>query len=138
MSRSESDRPVPGLAIALVGAGTLLFEILLTRIFSVTMWYHFAFVAVSLALLGIAASGVLVSVAPHFFRGDRAAVHMGGAAFAFAVTSFLGFLADLRIPLAPFDVPGGADLWRAYGLLAAKLGVLSLPFFFSGLTIALA
>ncbi|MCH8162214.1 MAG: hypothetical protein IIB88_10020 [Chloroflexi bacterium] len=31
---------------------TLTYEILLTRIFSVTMWYHFAFVAVSVACVG--------------------------------------------------------------------------------------
>ena len=53
----DADIRVPLFAIGMVGAATLLFEILLTRVFSVTMWYHFAFVAISLALFGIAASG---------------------------------------------------------------------------------
>ena len=47
---ADTDVRVPLFPIGMVGAATLLFEILLTRIFSVTMWYHFAFVAISLAL----------------------------------------------------------------------------------------
>ena len=34
-----------------VSLATILFQILLTRIFSVTIWYHFAFVAISVACL---------------------------------------------------------------------------------------
>jgi hypothetical protein len=37
----------------MVSFSTLMYEVLLTRIFSVTMWYHFAFVAVSVALFGM-------------------------------------------------------------------------------------
>ena len=38
-------------------------ELALTRIFSVTMYYHFAFLAISIALFGLSASGVYVFVA---------------------------------------------------------------------------
>ena len=34
----------------LIAMGTLMFEVLLTRIFSVTLWAHLAFVAVSVAM----------------------------------------------------------------------------------------
>ena len=54
-------------AIGLVSAGIVLGEVSLTRLFSVTIWYHFSFVAVSLALLGMTASAVLV----HGARGRR-------------------------------------------------------------------
>ena len=37
----------------LVTLSTLMYEVALTRIFSVTMWYHFAFVAISVALFGM-------------------------------------------------------------------------------------
>ena len=48
----------------LVALATLMYEILLTRIFSVTMWYHFAFVAISIALFGMTlGAGLSVSVA---------------------------------------------------------------------------
>lgn len=46
-------------------------QLLFTRIFSVTMYYHFAFLLVSLALLGIAIAGVVISLAPNFFREER-------------------------------------------------------------------
>ena len=55
-------------ARALAGVGciagaVLMVELALTRIFSVTMYYHFAFLAISIALFGLSASGVYVFVA---------------------------------------------------------------------------
>jgi hypothetical protein len=46
------------LAIALVACATLVFEIGITRVLSVVLWYHFAFLSISLALLGLGAPGV--------------------------------------------------------------------------------
>ena len=48
--------------IAAVSAALLMTELALTRIFSVTMYYHFAFLAISIALFGLSASGVSVYV----------------------------------------------------------------------------
>ena len=52
----------------------LQLELFLTRIFSVTMWYHFAFMAISLAMFGLAAGAVLVEVMrkrdPHQHTGQ--------------------------------------------------------------------
>src|SRR6187399_654567 len=44
--------------VALVSAAVLITELALTRIFSVVMYYHFAFLAISIALFGLSASGV--------------------------------------------------------------------------------
>ena len=49
--------------IALVSATLLMTELALTRIFSVIMYYHFAFLAISIALFGLSASGVFAYVA---------------------------------------------------------------------------
>lgn len=46
------------IGIFLLSLSMLESELILTRLFSVTLWYHFAFMAVSVALLGIAAGGV--------------------------------------------------------------------------------
>ena len=46
------------LGIFLTSLSGLLFEISLTKIFSVTLWYHFAYLAVSLALFGIGGGGL--------------------------------------------------------------------------------
>jgi hypothetical protein len=46
-------------AVALTTLATLLLELSLTRIFSVVFYYHFAFLAISIALFGLGAGGVL-------------------------------------------------------------------------------
>src|SRR2546423_5230959 len=61
--------PDPLMAVALVSGTLLMTELALTRIFSVVMYYHFAFLAISLALFGLSASGVYAYVARH--RLDR-------------------------------------------------------------------
>src|SRR6266536_3247776 len=45
-------------AIALVSCAVLLYEIAITRVLSVVLWYHFAFLAISLAMLGLGVPGV--------------------------------------------------------------------------------
>ena len=52
------------LAIALTACAVLLFEIALTRILSVVLWYHWAFLSVSLAMVGLGAPGVWFSFRP--------------------------------------------------------------------------
>jgi len=55
-------RRTTGLGIFLVSAATLLFELALTRLFAVAEWHHYAFLAVSVALLGNAMSGTLTAL----------------------------------------------------------------------------
>ena len=44
--------------LALTSFAALLLELALTRLFSVVLFYHFAFFAISIALLGLGAGGV--------------------------------------------------------------------------------
>jgi spermidine synthase len=46
------------LSVGLTTMGTLLLELSLTRIFSVVFYYHFAFLAISIALFGLGVGGV--------------------------------------------------------------------------------
>ncbi|HET8935797.1 MAG TPA: hypothetical protein VFN67_20255 [Polyangiales bacterium] len=48
--------------IALVSATVMLYQIAVTRLLSVVLWYHFAFLSISLAMLGLGASGVWFSL----------------------------------------------------------------------------
>ena len=52
------------IGVLLLSAATLMFEITLTRLFSVSQFYHFAFMIVSLALLGFGASGTWLALWP--------------------------------------------------------------------------
>lgn len=50
---------------------TLMYELVLTRIFSVLMWYHFASMPISLALFGMGTAALLVYLVPGWFLPDR-------------------------------------------------------------------
>ena len=50
------------LAMGLVTTACLVYEVALTRLLSVVLWYHFAFLSISLAMLGLGASGVWFSL----------------------------------------------------------------------------
>jgi predicted membrane-bound spermidine synthase len=63
------------LAVFLIALSGLMFEVALTRIFSATIWYHFAFVAISVALLGWGLGGFAL----HLLR-RRLAFSLDGAA----------------------------------------------------------
>ena len=61
--------------IFLVALSTLMYEILLTRIFSVTMGYHFAFMAVSLAMFGMTVGAIIVYIFPKKFPQENIFLH---------------------------------------------------------------
>src|SRR5690242_6129823 len=50
------------LAVALVSFASLLLELAMTRLFSVVLFYHFAFFAISVALLGLGSGGVFAHI----------------------------------------------------------------------------
>jgi hypothetical protein len=49
-------------AVFLVSSSVLMFEVSLTRVFSIRLWYHFAFVVISIAMLGIGSAGTVLAV----------------------------------------------------------------------------
>ncbi len=123
--------PATRLSLFLLSAATLTFEINLTRLFSVAQFYHFAFMIVSLALLGFGASGTVLAVFPDLRRypPDQS---LGRAALACA-SSILG--AYLLINHLPFDSFSIAWDRRQAAILALHYLALASPFFFSGMAV---
>ncbi len=121
------------LGIALLSAAALAFEITLTRLFSVTQWYHFAFLAVSVALLGYGASGTALSLVPRWARPPTAR-RASTLAILFAA-SVVG--AYLSLNYSPFDSYRIA--WERIQILYLVLYYLALtaPFFCAGLVTGL-
>ena len=107
-------------------------ELALTRIFSVTMYYHFAFLAISIALFGLSASGVTVYVIRRRLAviGTRELLTAGALAHALATLFALAFLVRIRVGLN--YSPENLVLMLAIYALAA------LPFFTGGAVISLA
>jgi len=66
-----TDRATPPLpflgGLFFLSAGTLMYEIVLTRLLSVLSWYYLAFVSVSMAMLGMTAGALFVQLRPHLF-----------------------------------------------------------------------
>ena len=113
-----------------VTLATLMLEILLTRIFSVILWYHFAFVAVSVALFGMTLGAVIVHLAPRYFSGAGLALRLAGAAWLFGLTTAAAAAVMLTIRITPPGPGTGlAPLVPLYLLVAV-------PFTFSGIVVS--
>ncbi len=125
--------------VLLSSMGTLALQVVLTRIFSVTMWYHFAFLAISLALLGSAMAGVVLYFIPSLTDPQKGHRWVGRATIALALSIPLSFLLYLQIPFEPVLMnrthwfSGEQLLW-----IALIYVVLSIPFFLSGVVLSLA
>ena len=74
------------LGIFLTSASILMMELVLTRIFSVKLYYHYAFMVISLALFGSGASGVYVYLFPKFFRQEKLDRHLALFAALYALS----------------------------------------------------
>src|SRR5271157_121959 len=61
----ETGRRVLIAGVGLASFASLLLELALTRLFSVVLFYHFAFLAISIALLGLGAGGVFAYLLRH-------------------------------------------------------------------------
>jgi len=60
------------LAVFLITLSGLILEVGLTRIYSASIWYHFAFVAISVALLGWGLGGFTVHLWKQWLRKQEA------------------------------------------------------------------
>ena len=121
----------------LLSAATLVFEINLTRIFSVAQFYHFAFMVVSLALLGFGASGTFLTLRQRSGQAlfpRRRLESLPYLCWGFALTAIGSYALTLYIPFDSFRI---AHDWRQGAVLALHYVALATPFFCSGAAIGL-
>lgn len=132
MTSAPARAPRSALAgLLFLSAATLLLEVALTRVLSVALWYHFAFMVVSTALFGFGFAGVALSLRRQAQSIPPRLVAASALATPFAF--LFGFWLFNRVPFEPFSLGLSAAQWLYLPL--AYLAV-SLPFFASGLTIA--
>jgi spermidine synthase len=118
--------------VALTSAALLMTELALTRIFSVTMYYHFAFLAISIALFGLSASGVYVFVARRWLQAREPCGLLAIHALAFATSCVVALAVLVRIRVGLNYSPENLRMMLAIYALAA------LPFFTGGAVVSLA
>jgi hypothetical protein len=113
------------LSIALTTTATLLLELSLTRIFSVVLYYHFAFLAISIALFGLGAGGVFSYLVADW-KGN--------------LFLKLGRLSAINSALVVAAL--GAVVWQKADLTTPRLMIIyfaaAAPFFVCGIIVSLA
>ncbi len=136
-------------AVFLITLSGLVFEIGLTRIYSATIWYHFAFVAISMALLGWGLGGLAVHLLKQSWPPSLEKAAVFTMLYGLAIPACLAVLVEYPfelqrlplyfiVPLVPFLLGGIAlsmifDLYRTGAgslyfadLLGASLGAVSI------------
>jgi hypothetical protein len=132
------DAPAPlraALAVGLVAGCTLALQVLLTRVLSAVLAYHFSFLAISLALLGVGAGALAIYLRGSWFEGPLEGLLSRWAAV------LAGALALMPLVLVRLDYSSGigASLSTKFVLTLAVVCVLAtVPFVAAGVTIALA
>ena len=113
------------IGLSFTTLATLILELSLTRIFSVVFYYHFAFLAISIALFGLGAGGVysyVISAKPgNLYTKLGALALSAGAAVMAALLIILFFPGEL-----------------GYTLLTVVYLASALPFFFAGTVVSIA
>ena len=127
-------RRVPLFSIALTSASALAYEILLMKLFSIIQWHHFAYMIISLALLGYGASGTFLALFRERLLNRFPSAYITNITL-FALSSLLCFILAQQIPFNPLEV-----LWETKQLLwlFGLYLLLALPFFFAANAVGLA
>jgi len=117
------------IGIFLLSFSVLAFEITLTRILSVILYYHLAFMVISLAMLGLGAGGVYIYFSKKIKENADFFIFLFTSLFSISIIVSLVLI--LSFPFEPFvSIKTFFDLWFLYFLFAV-------PFFFAGLSFSL-
>ena len=130
-----------GAGLFLASAALLMLQVSFTRTLSVITWYHFAFFMISVAMFGLAASGLVVYMLPRLFPAERVIERAFAASLALAVGVPLCFMLFSSNPAQGLLTGFTGFMSRAGGgfgpLLVLQLATLYLtaviPFFIGGL-----
>jgi hypothetical protein len=134
-SDKDSVQPtrLPAVSILIISATALAYEILLMRIFSIIQWHHFAYMIISLALLGYGVSGTFLSLTQHRLIKHYFASYYANS-LLFGLFILIGFMIAQSIRFNPEELFWD---WTSYFKLLFIYLCLALPFFFAANCIAL-
>ena len=114
------------IGLFLISSAALMLEISLIRFFSVAQWYHFAFMIISIALFGIAASGTFL-----FIKKVKNPLFL--SSILFSISTIIGFFITNNLFFDPYKAV--TNISHIFVLLLYYI-FLSFPFFFFGVTVA--
>jgi len=123
----------PKTAVALISGAVLAYEILLMALFSLIQWHHFAYMVVSVALLGFGASGTFLVFARRWLEA-RFRSFATIQACLFATASLGCYIAAQQLSFNPEELLWDSSHWIRLELIFL---LLALPFFFAANLIGL-
>lgn len=127
-----------GVAVATLSLALMTTELVVTRIFSVIIWYHFAFFAISVALFGTGAAALVVHLGQRSLLTDRAPAALTGSAAGFAVTVVIVDFLLVRVVPGWFGDLDTATHLETTGRIVLLFAMAAAPFFVGGFTLSLA
>ena len=118
--------------IFFVALSTLLLEFTLVRILSVSLWYHFAFMIISVALLGFGISGVVLAMSEKL-RKAKPDTLLTWLSIIYGVSVVVCFMLINKIPFDPFSLFTETIQFLYFPIYYL---LITIPFFFAGLIIS--
>ncbi len=123
------------ISVGLLSVAVIAFQLVLMQILSITQWYHFAYMVISVAMLGFGFSGAVLAVARQWFL-ERAEL------LAPLLMILSGLSMAIVIPVTQ-SLMGGFDMYLLFvdmsqiWLLVATYLIYLIPFFLAALAIGL-
>jgi hypothetical protein len=130
---SVKDPAPPLLGISLIALATLMLQVSLTRVFSLLVWYHFAFLAIAIALLGFTGGGLLIQLRGELRQGEIEK-RLAFLCLLFAVSTVAALLVAPRLP---FEGSVLRDV-KQLASFAALIAMFLVPFTCAGVAVSLA
>ncbi|MEZ4438258.1 MAG: hypothetical protein R3B72_04175 [Polyangiaceae bacterium] len=133
-----AERPPPPralLAVLLVSGAAIALQVALTRIYAITLWHHFAYLVVGVALLGFGVAGAWLSTRGALPEGVSIEQVLARRSTLAAVASLLALLSALLVR------PNALLLFRDVGVafaLALLVVLSTVPFIGAGAVISTA
>lgn len=131
-TQTPPSRP-PLISVALISAASLSYEVLLIHLLSIIQWHHFAYMVISLALLGFGASGTVLALFRHAMLTQFLNLYPMLLSF-FGFSILICFLLAQQIPFNPEEILW--DAWQPWYLVSLYL-LLAVPFLFAAGAIGL-
>lgn len=121
------------IGIFLISISTLMLQVTYTRVFSISLWHHFVWMIVSIALFGFGISGTFLMLYTGFSKKnfDNLLVKIS---FIYSLSTLLIYITSNQVPFDPVTISWD-DMQLIYLLIFYIL--LTIPFFFSGIITAL-
>lgn len=119
------------IGLLLVSLSVLMLEFTLIRVLSVSLWYHFAFMIISIALLGLGISGVTILISDRINKSEINGF-LSVTSLLYAVSIIASFISINKIPFDPFSLFSDSSQFL---YLPVYYILITLPFFLAGLII---